>query len=129
MHAWWPRKKHLGKLKISSHNFLQIWMSYACKIDKKQFIESTNYSILNSTFHPIYLYNISRSFMLSVIFFSLISNEVLIFLHSCLDSTHTNCLVATHRVFNFLYKETANHIIFIIHVMRLSNTLCRRFFP
>jgi hypothetical protein len=34
--------------------------------------------------------------------FSLISNEVLISLHSCLDSTHINCPVATHGVFNFL---------------------------
>jgi hypothetical protein len=28
------QKKSLGKLKIFSRNFLQIWMSYACKIDK-----------------------------------------------------------------------------------------------
>jgi hypothetical protein len=28
------RKKPPGKLKISSYDFLQIWMSYACKIDK-----------------------------------------------------------------------------------------------
>jgi hypothetical protein len=28
------QKKLLEKLKISSHNFFQIWMSYACKIDK-----------------------------------------------------------------------------------------------
>jgi hypothetical protein len=27
-------EKPPGKLKISSHNFLQIWMSYAYKIDK-----------------------------------------------------------------------------------------------
>jgi hypothetical protein len=27
-------KKTTEKLKIFSHNFLQIWMSYACKIDK-----------------------------------------------------------------------------------------------
>jgi hypothetical protein len=35
-------KKSPGKLKISNNNFLQIWMSYACTLDKKQFIESTN---------------------------------------------------------------------------------------
>jgi hypothetical protein len=34
--------------------------------------------------------------------FSLIFNEVLISLHSCLDSTHTNCSVATRGVFKIL---------------------------
>jgi hypothetical protein len=62
-------KKTTEKLKIFSHNFLQIWMSYACKIDKNQFIGYSNYSILNFMFHPSYLCNISRCFMLSVIFF------------------------------------------------------------
>jgi hypothetical protein len=64
--------------------------------------------------------------MLSVIF--LISNTVLISLHSCLDSTHTNCPTATHGAFNFLYKEIIDPIIYVIHVLRLSNTLYRRFF-
>jgi hypothetical protein len=32
------------------------------------------------------------------------------------------------EVFNFLYKEIVDPIIFVIHVLRLSNTLCRRFF-
>jgi hypothetical protein len=54
--------------------------------------------------------------------FSLIFNKVLI---------HTNCRiasVATRGVFNFLYKETANPNIFVIHMLRLLNTLYRRFF-
>jgi hypothetical protein len=46
--------------------------------------------------------------------FSLIFNEVLISLHSCLDSTYTNCATAMRGVFKFLYKETADPIIFII---------------
>jgi hypothetical protein len=37
--------------------------------------------------------------------FSLISNKVLISLHSCVDLTHTNCPVTTHGVFNF-FKST-----------------------
>jgi hypothetical protein len=52
--------------------------------------------------------------------FSLISNEVLISLHNRLDSTHTNCPATTCGVFNFLYKETMNPIIFVIYVLRLS---------
>jgi hypothetical protein len=60
--------------------------------------------------------------------FSLIFNKVLIFLHSCLDSTHTNYLAGTRGVFNFLYKWAADPIIFIIYVLRLSNSLYRRFF-
>jgi hypothetical protein len=32
-------------------------------------------------------------------------------------------------VFNFLYKEIVEPIIFVIHVLRLSNNLCERFFP
>jgi hypothetical protein len=52
--------------------------------------------------------------------FSLISNEVLISLHNCLDSTHTNCPATMCGVFNFLYKETTNPIIFFIYVLRLS---------
>jgi hypothetical protein len=59
--------------------------------------------------------------------FSLNFNEVLISLHSCLDSIHINCPAATRGVFNFLYKETVDPIIFVIHVLRLSNTLCRCF--
>jgi hypothetical protein len=55
-----------------------------------------------------------------------ISNEVLISLHNCLDSIHTNCPEATREVFNFLYKKTTKATIFVIHV--LSNTLCRYFF-
>jgi hypothetical protein len=47
--------------------------------------------------------------------FSLIFNKVLISLHNWLDSTHTNCHVATRGVFNFLYKETMDLIIFVIH--------------
>jgi hypothetical protein len=31
-------------------------------------------------------------------------------------------------VFNFLYKEIVNYIIFVIYVLRLSNILCKRFF-
>jgi hypothetical protein len=73
-------------------------------------------------FHPSYLCNISQCFILSVIFF-LISNEVLIFLYSCLDSNHINCPTATGGTFKFLYKEIAYPIIFIIHVLRLLNTL------
>jgi hypothetical protein len=61
--------------------------------------------------------------------FSLISNAVLISLHSCLDLTYTNYPAATRGVFNFLYKEIVDPIIFIIHVLRLLNTLFRRFFP
>jgi hypothetical protein len=72
-------------------------------------------------FHPNYLCNISQCFILSVIFF-LISNEVLISLYSCLDSNHINC--PTGGIFKFLYKKTAYPIIFIIHVLRLLNTLC-----
>jgi hypothetical protein len=34
-----------------------------------------------------------------------------------------------HGVFNFLYKETIYPIIFVIHVLKLSNILYRRFFP
>jgi hypothetical protein len=68
-------------------------------------------------FHPNYLCNISRCFIMSAIFFSLIFNKILISLHSCLDLTH-----------KIVYKETADPIIFIIHVLRLSNTLYRRFF-
>jgi hypothetical protein len=75
-------------------------------------------------FYPTYLYNISRCFMLTVIFF----HEVLIFLHSCLDSTHTNCSTAMCMVFNFLYKNIVDPIVFIIHMLRLSNTFCRCFF-
>jgi hypothetical protein len=40
--------------------------------------------------------------MLLVNIFSLISNEVLISLHHCLDSTHTNYTAATHGVFNYI---------------------------
>jgi hypothetical protein len=47
---------------------------------------------------------------------------------SCLDSTYTNFFTATRGVFNFLYKEIIDPIIFGIHVLRLSNTLCRFFF-
>jgi hypothetical protein len=53
---------------------------------------------------------------------------MLIFLYNCLYSTHRNCPTATHGVFNFLYKVIADSIIFIIHVLRPSNTLCRPFF-
>jgi hypothetical protein len=60
--------------------------------------------------------------------FSLIFNAVLISLHNCLDLTHRNCPVTTHEVFNFLYKKIVDSIIFIIHVLRLLNTLCRCFF-
>jgi hypothetical protein len=35
-------------------------------------------------------------------YFSLIFNEVLIFLHRWLNSTHTNCLTATREVFNYI---------------------------
>jgi hypothetical protein len=76
-------------------------MVYACTIDKK-IIGSTNYNILNSTFHPIYLCNIYLCFMLSVNIFSLISNEILISLHRCLDSIHTNYLTVTRGVFNYI---------------------------
>jgi hypothetical protein len=127
MYAWW-----LGK------NLWENWKSPVIISSKygwhmvarliKQFIASANYSILNSTFYPIYLYNIYRCFMLKVIFFSLIFNEVLISLHTYLDSTHTNCLTTTHKVFNFLYKDTVDSIIFVIHVLRLSNSLYRHFF-
>jgi hypothetical protein len=48
-------KKPPQKLKISGRNFLQIWMSYGFTIDKKQFIGYTNYSFLNSTFHPLFI--------------------------------------------------------------------------
>jgi hypothetical protein len=65
--------------------------------------------------------------MLSVIFFK-IFNKVLISLYSCLHSTHINYPTTTRGVFNFLYKEIANPIIFVIHVLRLSNTLYRYFF-
>jgi hypothetical protein len=92
-------------------------MSYACKIDKNQFIGYGNYSILNFTFHPSYLCNISRCFMLSVIFFSLISNGPL---YSCLDLTHINCFAVMRGVFNFLYKETINPIIFVIDYQILN---------
>jgi hypothetical protein len=64
--------------------------------------------------------------MFLVIF--LIFNEVLISIHSCLDSTHINYPTATDKLFNFLYTKTAYSIIFVIHMLRLSNTLCRRFF-
>jgi hypothetical protein len=40
--------------------------------------------------------------MLSVNIFPLISNEMLISLHHCLDSTHTNYPVATLEVFNYI---------------------------
>jgi hypothetical protein len=53
--------------------------------------------------------------------FSLISNEVLISLHICLDSTYINYPV--REIFNFSYKETIDTIIFIIHVLRLWNPL------
>jgi hypothetical protein len=53
---------------------------------------------------------------------------VLISLHSCLDLTHTNCPTTPRGVFNFLYKETVNPIIFIIYVLRILNTLRGRLF-
>jgi hypothetical protein len=53
---------------------------------------------------------------------------MLIYLHSCLNLTHTNYLAVTRGVFNFLYKDIADHIVFVIHVLKLLNTLCRRFF-
>jgi hypothetical protein len=53
---------------------------------------------------------------------------VLISLHSFLDSTHTNYLTTTRKIFNFLYKEIMDTIIFVIHMLRLSNILCRCFF-
>jgi hypothetical protein len=59
--------------------------------------------------------------------FSLISNKVLISLHSYLGSTHTNYPTATRELFNFLYKKIMIHIIFIIHVLKLSSTLYRCF--
>jgi hypothetical protein len=46
---------------------------------------------------------------------------MLISLHSCVDSTHTNCPVATREIFNFRHKETADPIIFVTHVLRVSN--------
>jgi hypothetical protein len=95
------RKKSPEKLKISNHNFFQVWILYACKIDKKQLIKCVNYIILNSKFYPSYLCNISVFHVISNIF-SLFFNEVLISLHSYLDSTHTNCSTATCGVFNFL---------------------------
>jgi hypothetical protein len=52
--------------------------------------------------------------------FSLISNKVLISLYTCLDSNHINYFTATRAVLNFLYKETADRIIFIIHMLKLS---------
>jgi hypothetical protein len=126
------RKKHSRKLKISNRNFFQIWMAYTCTIDKKQFIRSTNYSILNSMFYPSYLYNISLCFMLSVNIFSLIFNEVLISLHHCLDSTHTNRPAGTREVFKYilydyffiLYALIINVIILAwqkVHVVRFNN--------
>jgi hypothetical protein len=60
--------------------------------------------------------------------YSLISNAMLISLHSCLDSTHKNCPGATRGVLNFFYKRIVDPIIFAIYVLRLSNTLCRHFF-
>jgi hypothetical protein len=66
--------------------------------------------------------------VVSTIFY-LIFNEVLIFLHSYLNSTHINYPTTTGGVSNFLYKEIMNHIIFVIYVLRLSNTLYRCFFP
>jgi hypothetical protein len=56
--------------------------------------------------------------------FSLIFNEVLISLYNCLDLTHINCPATTRGVFNILYKKIVNPIIFVIHVLGLSNTLC-----
>jgi hypothetical protein len=46
--------------------------------------------------------------------FSLIFNEILISLRSYLDSSHTNYSATMHGIFNFLYKEIAGPIIFII---------------
>jgi hypothetical protein len=60
--------------------------------------------------------------------FSLIFNKVLISLYNCLDSAHTNYPTTTYEIFNFLYKEIIDPIIFFIHVSRLSNTLYRCFF-
>jgi hypothetical protein len=42
---------------------------------------------------------------------------VLIFLYSCLFLTHINYLVAMHKIFNFFYKEIADPIIFVIHIV------------
>jgi hypothetical protein len=69
---------------------------------RKQFIGFANYSVLISMYHPSYLCNISRCFMLLVNSFSLISNEVLISLHRCLDSIHINCPTAMRGVFNYI---------------------------
>jgi hypothetical protein len=49
--------------------------------------------------------------MLSVNIFSLISNKMLISLHRCLDSTHTNCHVATRDVFNYILYDYSFYII------------------
>jgi hypothetical protein len=43
--------------------------------------------------------------MLLVNIFSLISNEVSISLHRCLDSTHTNYPTATRGVFNYILYD------------------------
>jgi hypothetical protein len=79
-------------------------------------------------FHPSYLCNISWYFLLLVIFFSLISDKVLISLYNCLDLTHINCTTVPRRVFNFLYKKIVDPIIFIIYVLRLSDTLYKHLF-
>jgi hypothetical protein len=60
--------------------------------------------------------------------FSLIFNKVLIFLYSFLYSIHINYPVATCEIFNFLSKEVVDYIIFVIHMLGLSNILCRCFF-
>jgi hypothetical protein len=54
--------------------------------------------------------------------FSLIFNEVLISLHSCLDSTYTNYPATMCGVFRFLYKEIVYPIIFVIHMLKQLNT-------
>jgi hypothetical protein len=80
---------------------------------------SANYSILNSTFHPSYLCNISRCFILSVNIFPLIFNKMVISLHLYLDSTHTNCPVTIHKIFNYiLYGYWGASLVSLAHVAR-----------
>jgi hypothetical protein len=58
--------------------------------------------------------------MLSVIF-SLIFNEVLIFLHNCLDSTHTNCPTATRGVFSVRKGKICHFMVTVIATLQKYN--------
>jgi hypothetical protein len=55
--------------------------------------------------------------MFSVILF-LISNEVLISLHNCLDSTHTNCPAATRGIFLVIKGKICHFMVIVIATLQ-----------